>query len=422
MLIGIDASRAARIQPTGTEAYSRQLIQALLQIESEHRFILYSPTALAPDLWGRTSPAAESAPENPISDTRTHIPSSPHTRLTLRVIPCPRLWTHGRLTWELWRDPPDVLFVPAHVMPLVCPVPALVTVHDLGYLHYPQAHRPFDRWYLHRTTRRHVHKAAGIVADSEATRQDLVQQYQVDPNRIIVIYPGRDRSLVRVEDPAAIAAVRERYRIKEDYLLYLGTLQPRKNLVRLVEAFARLQAAANSRVPPTSGPMLPPPAATRLQLVLAGKEGWLCDDLFQQVRHLGLENQVVFPGYIAAEDKAALISGALALVFPSLFEGFGLPVLEAMACGTPVLTSNVSSMPEVAGQAALLVDPLSVDDIAAGLRRLSTDGNLRHSLVQRGYAQIQGFSWQSAARQLLEALESVVHQNPYSRPAHGPLS
>ena len=422
MLIGIDASRAARIQPTGTEAYSRQLIQALLQIESEHRFILYSPTALAPDLCGRTSPAPESAPENPISYTRTHIPSPPHTRLTVRVIPCPRLWTHGRLTWELWRDPPDVLFVPAHVMPLVCPVPALVTVHDLGYLHYPQAHRPFDRWYLHWTTRRHVHKAAGIVADSEATRQDLIQQYQVDPNRIIVIYPGRDRSLVRVEDPAAIAAVRERYGIKEDYLLYLGTLQPRKNLVRLVEAFARLQAAANTRVPSTSGPMPPPPAATRLQLVLAGKEGWLYDDLFQQVRHLGLENQVVIPGYIAAEDKAALISGALALVFPSLYEGFGLPVLEAMACGTPVLTSNVSSMPEVAGQAALLVDPLSVDDIAAGLRRLSTDGNLRHSLVQRGYAQIQGYSWQGAAHQLLEALESVVHQNPYSRPAYGPLS
>jgi glycosyltransferase involved in cell wall biosynthesis len=190
-----------------------------------------------------------------------------------------------------------------------------------------------------------------------------------------------------------IAAVKARYGIAENgrYLLYLGTLQPRKNLTRLVEAFACLQA-------PTAN----------LQLVLAGKKGWLYDDLFARVASLGLGGRVVFPGYIADGDKAALISGAAALVYPSLYEGFGLPVLEAMACGTPVLTSNGSSLPEVAGDAALLVDPLDVEAIAAGMSRLMEDADLRCSLVARGYVQASKFSWARAAQQVLEVLESVA--------------
>jgi glycosyltransferase involved in cell wall biosynthesis len=369
MLIGIDASRAARIRRTGTEAYSLHLIQALVAAQSAHKVRLYTPAPLQRHGATVDTPAASE----------------------VCVIPFPRLWTHLRLAWELERRPPDVLFVPAHVMPLICRVPAVVTVHDLGYLHYPEAHRPFDRWYLDWTTRRHARLAARVIADSQATRSDLIRYYQANPDRMAVVYPGRDEALHRVEEAESIAAVRARYGIGGDYLFYLGTLQPRKNLVRLVEAFAHVR----SQFP-------------HMQLVLAGKKGWLYEELFARVLVLGLEGRVVFAGYVADEDKAALLSGATALVYPSLYEGFGLPVLEALACGTPVLTSNVSSLPEVAGDAALLVDPLDVEAIAAGMSCLITDGDLRSSLIKKGYTQIHKFSWANTADQILQVLESVV--------------
>jgi glycosyltransferase involved in cell wall biosynthesis len=415
MLIGIDASRATRALHTGTEAYSLHLIQALIEAGCDHRFRLYMPVPPAPGLLGveqgvgsreygvgsrkygvgNRDYGAASNLQPPAPSPQPPAPSpqspAPSPQLEVRIIPFPRLWTHLRLAWEVSRHPPDVLFIPAHVMPLVCPLPAAVTVHDLGYLHYPEAHRPLDRWYLDWTTRRHARLAARVIADSQATRADLMRYYGADPGRIAVVYPGRDEALGRVNDPAAIAAVKARYGVSGAYLLYLGTLQPRKNLVRLVEAFARL-----------------PSPASGYQLVLAGKRGWLYDDLFARVGSLGLSDRVLFPGYVADEDKAALISGATALVYPSLYEGFGLPVLEAMACGTPVLTSNVSSLPEVAGDAALLIDPLEVDAIAAGMAHLTADADLRRSLVAKGYAQVRKFSWADAARQVLQVLESLV--------------
>jgi glycosyltransferase involved in cell wall biosynthesis len=276
-------------------------------------------------------------------------------------------------------------------MPLVCPIPCVVTVHDLGYLHYPGAHRPFDRWYLDWTTRRHVRQAAYVIADSEATRADLIRHYQADSERIVTVYPGRDGSLTRVEATEVISAAKTRYGIGGDYLLYLGTLQPRKNLIRLVEAFARLQ-----------------PLTADIRLVFAGKKGWLYGDLFARVEALGLEDCVLFTGYVADDDKASLLSGARALVYPSLYEGFGLPVLEAMTCGTPVLTSNVSSLPEVAGDAALLVDPLDVDAISDGMSRLIADDELRFALVKKGYVQVRKFSWANAAREVMQVLEAVA--------------
>jgi glycosyltransferase involved in cell wall biosynthesis len=303
------------------------------------------------------------------------------------------LWTHLRLTAELHRHPPDILFVPAHVLPLSCPVPAVVTVHDLGYKYYPEAHRPFARWYLDWTTRRHTRVARHIIADSQATKQDLIDFYDAKPDQISVVYLGRDESLTPVTEAHLINQTKARYGISGDYLLYLGTLHPRKNLVRLIEAFHQVIST---------------PSMAALTLVIAGQRGWLYNDIFQRVQQLGLVEQVIFPGFIADADKPALLSGALAYVFPSLYEGFGLPLLEAMACGTPVLTSNVSSLPEVGGEAALLVDPHDTEAIAAGLAQLITDADLRRHLVAAGYRQLEQFSWQAAARQTLEILEKTV--------------
>ena len=358
-LIGLDASRSVSAQPTGTELYSRHLIEALLSSAPDRfSFHLYF----------------NQAPQSEIRNQKSEI----------RVIPFPRLWTHFRLSAEMLLHRPDLLFVPAHVLPIIHPRRSVVTVHDLGYLYFPEAHPPRQRWYLDRSTRWHTRTAAHLLADSAATKRDLINQYHADPDTITVAYPGLDPSVKRVDDPAEIARIKAKYRIDGDYLLYLGTIQPRKNLQRLIEAFSQLPIA-NS------------------QLLLAGKPGWYSDQLLQQAN-----DRVNFIGYVEAADKNALLSGATAFVFPSLYEGFGFPVLEAMACGVPVLCSNTSSLPEVAGDAALLVNPLEVNDIARGLLEITTNDDLRQTLIERGYRQAQTFTWQACADVVLSVFEHML--------------
>lgn len=362
----MDASRAVSLHPTGTETYSRRLIEALLALNSSYRFRLYF----------RTSP-----------------PAGHFSGAELRIIPFSRLWTHLRLSWEMARRPPDLLFVPAHVLPLVHPPLSMVTVHDLGYLHFPRAHPLLQRLYLDLSTRWNARTATRIIADSEATKADLATRYGIPPEKVTVAYPGYDEGLAPVRDLAAITAVRARYGIPDNYFLYLGTLQPRKNLAHLITSFANLK-------PETLQP--------ETVLVLAGRRGWLYEDIFAQVRRLGLEERVIFPGYVPEEDKAILLGGALAFVFPSLYEGFGLPVLEAQACGCPVICSNTSSLPEVAGKGALLVDPTDADGWAEAMARLAGEPGLRASLVEQGYANHRRFSWHRCARTVLEAIEPLV--------------
>jgi glycosyltransferase involved in cell wall biosynthesis len=368
MLIGIDASRAVATRPTGTETYSRQLIQALLRSESErtesarHQFRLYFRDPPAEGMF----PGAE-----------------------LRHIPFPRLWTHLRLSWEMARRPPDVLFVPAHVLPLIRPRISLVTIHDLGYLHFPGAHPWPQRLHLDLSTRWSTQVATHIIAVSQATKADLVSRYRTPPNKITVAYHGYDETLTPIHDPARIEAAKARYGIAGDYFFYLGTLQPRKNLTRVIDAFASVESQAI--------------------LVLAGKRGWLYDDLFEQIHRLGLDSRVVFPGYVRDEDKAALLSGAAAFVFPSLYEGFGLPVLEAQACGCPVITSTTSSLPEVTKQnAALLVNPQDTASIATAMQRIANDPILRRTLIERGFINARRFSWATCAQTVLDTIEQCV--------------
>ncbi len=372
MLIGIDASRATAERRTGTETYSLHLIRELLALAQEHRFRLYFNRAPAPGLFA--------------------------DRAELRILPFPRLWTHIRLSWEMLTQPPDLLFVPSHVLPLVHPARSVVTIHDLGYLYYPQAHTLSQNLYLRWSTRYNARQASRILADSEATRQDLIHRYGIPADKIVRVYPGRDESLAPVTNPAVLSMVRERYGVRGPYLLYIGTLHPRKNLVRLIQAFASLlQSLTSSSQPP----------AADLRLVLAGQKGWLVDDILAQVRRLKLQDRVIMTGYVPDTDLPALLSGALAFVFPSLYEGFGLPVLEAMACGTPVVCSNTSSLPEVAGEAALLVDPLDTEALAQALEQVVTDGALRQRLVERGFDQVQRFSWRRCAEETLQVLEEV---------------
>jgi len=382
-LVGIDASRAVSLRPTGTETYSRRLIQALLDLDTPHRFRLYF---------------------------RAPPPAGDFAAADRRVIPFPRLWSHVRLSWEIARRPPDLLFVPAHVLPIIHPRRSVVTVHDLGYLHFPRAHPLRQRLYLDLSTRWSARAAAHLLADSQATKADLVARYRTPPEKVTVAYPGSDESLSPVRDPAAIAAAKARYGIRGDYFLYLGTLQPRKNLATLIAAFAALQ-------PETLKP--------ETALVIAGQKGWLYHDLFDPVRRLGLEGRVCFPGYVAEADKAALLSGALAFVFPSLYEGFGLPVLEAQACDCPVVCANTSSLPEVAGDSALLVAPTDAAALTAALARLAGDPSLRADLVERGRTNLRRFSWERCARTVLDVIAGLVGRTGFQpvpqagNPSHG---
>jgi glycosyltransferase involved in cell wall biosynthesis len=369
MLIGIDASRATMGWGTGTEFYSVRLIQALLALETRHRFRLY----------------VNRPPENRDLFTGGNGEYC--------VIPFPRLWTHVRLALEVARRPPDVLFVPSHVLPLWTAVPAVATVHDLGYRAFPEAHPTRQRWYLDWSTRHNARTARIVLADSEATRDDLVRYYRISRSKIVVAYPGFER-LRPVTDPGVIAAAKGRYAIplQADYFLHIGTLQPRKNLERLVQAFSGLENAPRE-----------------VRLVLAGKKGWLYEALFREVRRLGLEESVTFTGYIDQADKAALLSGALGYVFPSLWEGFGFPALEAQACDTPLICSRNASLPEVAGTGALFVDPMDVAGWTAAMTRLLHDEELRSDLVARGRHNRERFSWRTTAEIALEVLERVAN-------------
>jgi glycosyltransferase involved in cell wall biosynthesis len=266
-----------------------------------------------------------------------------------------------------------------------------VTIHDLGYVYFPSAHPDPARRYLAWSTRHSAKRATRIIVDSLATARDLAAHYGVSENRINLVYPGVDESLAPVSDPSRLKAVRARYNLPERYLLFIGTLQPRKNISRIVQAYARWQAKQ---------------AASDVALVLAGPQGWLYDPNWTA----GVPG-VILPGYIQDSDIAALYSGALGLVFPTLYEGFGFPVLEAMRCGTPVITSTSSSLPEVAGNAALMVNPRDTDAVADAIDRIVKDQPLRADLVRKGFEQAQQFTWQHAAEQTLQVLEVAARSS-----------
>jgi glycosyltransferase involved in cell wall biosynthesis len=361
MHIAIDASRATAARATGTERYALQMIRTLTARPAPHRWTLYFRDAPAPGL---------------IADT-------PHT--TQRVIPFPRAWTHLRLAGAVTADRPDLLWVPAHTLPFAFRGRACVTLHDLGYLHFPAAHPARQRAYLDITTRWSAARAAVVLADSRATADDLVRHYRIPADKIRVVYPGCDTPPV-----GDIGAVRSAYALPERYFLFIGTLQPRKNIAALVAAYRHWCAAHPDD-----------PAG----LVLAGGRGWLyTPDWIGD----NADGRITLPGYVDDADKGALYAGALALVFPSLYEGFGFPVLEAMACGTPVIASNTSSLPELAGDAALLVDPGSPHAIADAIHHISSDAGLRASLIEAGHRQAARFTWDAAGAAALDAFQDAL--------------
>lgn len=362
--LAIDASRTTTPRVTGTEQYAIQLIRALIALNEQttrHQIALYFRDQPNPELF------------------------APSPYVTHKIIPFRRAWTHLRFAAALWQDRPDVTFVPAHTLPVFFPGRAVVTVHDLGFKYFPEAHPTKDRLYLDWTTRYSAARARVILADSAATAADLHQFYGTPAAKIRIVYPGVDAPLT-----GNVEAVRAKYGLPEAYFLFIGTLQPRKNITRIVQAYAQYRQQTAS----TTG------------LVLAGGKGWLFDPAWVE----GVEG-VHLPGYIDAADKGALLAGSTGLVFPSLYEGFGFPVLEAMLSRTPVIAANTSSLPELVGDAGLLVDPLDTGAIAEALRKLAENSDLRRQFIEKGSIQAAKFTWEAAASAAMQALEAAaLHQ------------
>ncbi|MCC7353156.1 MAG: glycosyltransferase family 4 protein [Anaerolineae bacterium] len=301
------------------------------------------------------------------------------------------LWEQSGLAWASRRERLNLLHGLAYVTPLAASCPTVVTVHDISFVRFPQAFRAANRHYLSTFTRLSVRRAARVIAVSAHTRDDLVRTWAIPPEKITVVPNGLDAAF-HPEEVTAAAEFRRRRGLPERFILSVGTLEPRKNLARLVQAYAAATAEGGRQV----------------KLVLAGGKGWDYQEIFSQVEGLGLTQDVLFPGFVPADELPWWYRAAAVFAYPSLYEGFGLPVLEAMASGTPVMTSTASSLPEVAGDAALLVDPYDVDAMAQAILRLLNDQALRGELVARGLRRASSFSWARTATETITVYQDVL--------------
>ena len=371
MRIAIDAhSVGAKL--AGNESYATNLIEALAQVDSVNEYTLYVTTAEA---------RARFYQRWPNFRVQTTLPHTPLIRIPLT------------LAAELRKRPVDVLHV-QFTAPPFSPCPVVVSVHDLSFEHLPQTFNRRSRTQLRLTVRHSVKRAARILTLSEHTRRDMIETYGTSPERISAIPIAAPSYFGRVREERELQRVRHIYGIEGDYILCVSSIQPRKNLPRLVRAYASLR---NKR-----GPGKLP------KLVLVGKCAWLYDETLRSIEEGRMKDSVILTGYVPQSDLPALYSGSICFVYPSYFEGFGLPPLEAMKCGAPVIAGNRTSLPEVVGDAGILVDPFDVNAIAAAIERLVDDPDFREQLSVKGLARSRRFDWNETARRTLNVYEQVV--------------
>jgi glycosyltransferase involved in cell wall biosynthesis len=305
-------------------------------------------------------------------------------RFTLHATRWPTERPPVRILWEQTALPVaargcDLLHGLAFVAPLVAPCPTVVTVYDLSFMRTPERFRPGNRWYLETFTRWSCRRARRVIAISENTKRDVMELLHIPGERVDVVYPGVDARF-RPLPPEQVAAFRAAKGLPERFVLYLGTIEPRKNLTVLLEAYAALRRGGRTS-----------------QLVLAGGKGWMFEEVFARIEALALRDDVILPGYVPDEELPLWYNAAEVFVYPSLYEGFGIPPLEALACGKPAVVSNVSALPEAVGDAGLLVRPGDAAELADALQRLLGDAALRAELGARGRAHAARFSWERAA-------------------------
>lgn len=369
---------AAIAQGAGIGRYTRSLVDALLRVDHDDRFTLFSAERPSD---ARGFPSA--------ADLRTVTGPLDNRRMTI-------LWHRlgVPLPIELLAGRADVLHAPDFSLPPSVGASTVVTIHDLAFMTHPECAVPALRAYLNRVVPRAVRRADHIIAVSQRTADDLVDLLGVEPKKITVIHLGVDPSVRRVEDEARLREVAARYELRRPFALAVGTIEPRKNFARLIEAFSIARARPG-------GPA---------QLVIAGRKGWLYDDVFQAVERLGLHDSVRFLDYVPDDDLPVLYTLASVVAMPSLYEGFGIPVVEAMACGTPVVASAAGSLPEIVGDAGLLAPPEDVSSLADALSQAVSDEAMRERMVARGRERVRDFDWDEAARRHVAVYHAVARQ------------
>ncbi len=375
MHIAINAhllAHTSSFRRAGVSHYVESLLAALGALDTDDRYTVYTTRGLGAATLG--------------------LPANFTVRPSLLPTINPRI----RIPWEQFLAPPllrlggaDVYHGVLNVVPLACPVPSVVTIHDLSAFLFPQTFRRINRSYTRWAIKVAARRSARILAVSQFTKDEIVRWLGVAPERIVVTHNAAD---ARFAPPSAaeLAAFRARASLPDQFILFLGTLEPRKNIATLLTAYA--QIAATTQVP----------------LLIAGAKGWLYEPVLAQIERLGLGEKIRLVGYIPQEDQPLWYAAATAFVFPSLYEGFGMPPLEAMACGAPTIVSRSSSLPEVVGDAALLCDPHDPEDFADALHRVLTDAVLRDDLRRRGIERATHFSWDETARRTLQVYRTAA--------------
>jgi glycosyltransferase involved in cell wall biosynthesis len=362
----------------GVSHYIEQLLKHLALVDHSNQYSLYTTHGVDAASLGLPPRFRVRSSIFPTINPRVRIP-----------------WEQGLAPLLLRQHGADLFHGTLNVAPFGCPVPRIITIHDLAFIRFPQTFRSYNRTYLDLATRVSARQSAYILAVSEHTKREVVGLLGIPPERVIVTYDAA-RAHFRPPDPAALEAFRTRHSLPEQFVLYVGTLEPRKNLLTLLEAYS--QVARQSQVP----------------LLIGGGKGWMFAPIFKRVEALQLREQVHFVGYLEEEELPLWYAAATLFVFPSLYEGFGMPPLEAMSCGTPVVTSNSSSLPEVVGQAGVMVSPTDDSALAEAILRLLQDATLRDELRERGFAQARAFSWRTTAERTL-----AVYERAFRSQRHG---
>jgi len=384
MKIVIDAFRAM-LRKTGVGCYVRHLILQLVELDPENNYYLFD-SLYGSQLYSMVRMTADLSVVRRFF--RTSLIPFPFVTLSRGL-----LFLQNALSGRNARlEEADIFFGTDYRGIFDKNLKNVITIHDLAHIHFPDSTEKASLSYLKNRLPEVAQKSDFLIAVSEATKKDIVEYLGVSESKLKMIHLGVDESFRPIKDSALKASVRLHYGLPERFILYLGTIEPRKNVGGLIRAYARLCEEKNPEH----------------SLVIAGGTGWKSKGLTALVKNLGVERRVHFTGYVDEGDLPILYNLADLFAFPSLYEGFGLPVLEAMACGVPVVTSNVSSLPEVAGDAAVLVDPHSIDHIADGMRRLLSDNVMRESCTEKGLERAKLFTWEKCAKETIAVFEEVM--------------
>ena len=371
MIIGIDGNEANVDRKVGISEYSFELIKQFKDSASSHSFQIYLKNLPNTDMPVKTG------------------------SFTYKVFGPKKLWTQIALPFKLFteKDKPDIFFSPGHYAPRFSPIPSVISIMDLAFFHFPEYFTKKDLQQLHSWTRYSVKKARAIITISQASKNDIINLYDVPKERVHVVYPGIKDKPSLSPHVYPMKELQTQYSISGNFVLFVGTLQPRKNIVRLIEAFSILKKKKK--------------VAEDLELVIIGKKGWNYEEILQAPEKYQVSDSVKFLDFVSDDHLALFYKNALCFAWPSLYEGFGLPVLEAMSYNCPVITSNVSSLPEAGGDAAIYVDPKSTEDIAEKIEKVVSSKKLREEMIEKGKKHIKNFSWEKSAKETLAILEDI---------------